>query len=457
MLDLHIIRKRGLLYLAGLIITLAVAGCVVIGDSLDQARIHFATIPYFVFDNAPGYQKPAQRPVFNKDINLAVAISGGGMRSAVFASGVLEQLACMPDPHDPSRMLLDRCDAISGVSGGSLAAAYYGLYKPARLSNRQERDAFFQRFKSNMSTDFLLRNTQHYISHPWEAAMKYYTRYRFTNSLANTYDQYLFRGATFSQLNQREASGESPAIIINAASLDTGMKFLFTNLNVREHFSVDPRTLIPRLPAIVTPNDLRGMETLAKLSAIPTFQALGFDGIDSDISSFRLASAIVASSAQPILPGPATLINYAVRGYVHLADGAINDNLGVDSIIELYLNRIQNSGKPRQLVIISIDASGGKTINKTGDPNGYVGALSYAEKAFISLSKRSLSFSTMVYNSLDAIKFIHLRFGDSPRSNNLTNMSTMAYISETDFHTVLGAASDVVNLNRERIESALKR
>src|SRR4029079_2332036 len=50
---------------------------------------------------------------------LALAISGGGSRAANFGSAVMLELR--------QRGLLEQVDVISGVSGGTLPAVYYGL------------------------------------------------------------------------------------------------------------------------------------------------------------------------------------------------------------------------------------------------------------------------------------------------------------------------------------------
>ena len=435
---------------------LLLAGCVVIGDRADQLRWRFLTLPYFVFDNAPGYICPKQKPVLDEDVNLAVAISGGGVRASVFAAAVLEQLACIPDPRRPGHSVLERCQVISGVSGGSLAAAYYSLFKPARLDDAKANAAFFQQYKINMGLDVGMRGAQHYISHPWDAALKYYTRYRISQSLANLYDRYIFQGATFCSLNQREASGEAPAVIINAASLDTGAKFLFTNLALKSNFTVDPAVLLPKLPSMVSSADLPGMQTIAKLCSAPIFRSSGFESIDSDILGFRVSCAVAASSAQPIMPGPSTLIDYATKGYVHLADGGINDNFGIDALVEMYLAKLQKSRKANKLVIIAINStanSGGK--DRSGDPNGYNGALAYGNKAFYSLSQRSLTFSTAVYDQLDAIGLVMVNLGDSDKIKCMTNQLTLTCISETDFNIVVAAAADAAQAHREQIVSEL--
>lgn len=182
-------------------------GCVVLGDKLDQFRWTFMTLPLYVFDNIAGYKNPPEPPVMDEKITLAISVSGGGSRSAVFSSGVLEQLAYIPDPRHPGRTILDGVDVISGVSGGSLSATYYSLYKPADFSNQDVNVEFFQRYKSNMTTDFHMRGVAHYLSHPWEAVGKYYTRYRFVQTLGETFDQHIFKGSTFDQLHEREMSG----------------------------------------------------------------------------------------------------------------------------------------------------------------------------------------------------------------------------------------------------------
>ena len=74
-------------------------------------------------------------------------VSGGGTRAAAFAYGVLEGLRDTPVVvRGRSERLLDEVDVISGVSGGSFPAAYYGLFG----------DRIFEEFEER----FLERNVQ---------------------------------------------------------------------------------------------------------------------------------------------------------------------------------------------------------------------------------------------------------------------------------------------------------
>jgi NTE family protein len=79
------------------------------------------------------------------DTVVALSFSGGGTRAAAFSFGALTALEETPTPNR-STPLLDRVDFVTGVSGGSVLAAYYGLKKRAALADFKQR--------------FLLRNAE---------------------------------------------------------------------------------------------------------------------------------------------------------------------------------------------------------------------------------------------------------------------------------------------------------
>ena len=67
-------------------------------------------------------------PTNYDDMVVALSFSGGGTRAAAFSYGVLQgfEQTRVPTRSGPVS-LLDRLDFLSGVSGGSILAAYYGL------------------------------------------------------------------------------------------------------------------------------------------------------------------------------------------------------------------------------------------------------------------------------------------------------------------------------------------
>ena len=72
------------------------------------------------------------------DTVIALSFSGGGTRAAAFSYGVLTGLDKTPMPNRPTS-LLNRVDFVTGVSGGSVLAAYHGLKKRPALADFKQR------------------------------------------------------------------------------------------------------------------------------------------------------------------------------------------------------------------------------------------------------------------------------------------------------------------------------
>ncbi len=275
-----------------------------------------ANVPLEHADPAHGY-RPRLPEQFRDTghVVLTLAFSGGGTRAAAFAYGVMEELRDTEVVvRGERKRLLDEVDTISGVSGGSFPAAYYGLYG----------DKLFEEFQPK----FLNRNVQGALIGQLFLPRNFFrlmTPATSRSELASQYyDKHLFHGATFRDL--REAKG--PRIYINATDLSHGNRF--------------------------------------------TFSQGQFDVICSDIDPFRISRAVASSSAVPGLLSPITLENHAgscgfqppdvleeamasrqsdprryrvaktyfdyqnaaARPYIHLVDGGISDNLGLRASLE---------------------------------------------------------------------------------------------------------------------------
>ena len=152
-------------------------------------------------------------PISSDDVMVSLAFSGGGTRAAAFSFGVLKELErTRIRDRGKTVSLLDRVDFVSGVSGGSVLAAYYGLRKREALSDFRER--------------FLLRNAEESLN----------TRVSIVNlgraiggglndatHLPRWLDDNLFGGATFRDFR----TSQRPRIWINASDIYNRTPFVF--------------------------------------------------------------------------------------------------------------------------------------------------------------------------------------------------------------------------------------
>jgi NTE family protein len=199
-------------------------------------------------DVEPGRQAA---PTFD-DTVIAVTFSGGGMRAAAFSYGVLQGF---DETHVPSRAgegsLLDRIDFVSGVSGGSVLAAYYGLKRREALTDFKQR-FLLANAEESLKVDLSLLN----IARGLQGGVND------TTAFPRWLDEHLFNNATFNDLN---AAG-GPEVWINASDIYNRTTFIFGQV---------------------------------------TFSALC-----SDLGKYPLSLAVAASAAVPVIFSPVVIQNY---------------------------------------------------------------------------------------------------------------------------------------------------
>jgi NTE family protein len=240
------------------------------------------------------------------DTFVIVTMSGGGTRAAALAFGVLQKLAATPIRGGQSD-LLSSVDVVSSVSGGSFTASYYALHG---------REGFADFRKNFLDADIqggLVKRAANPLNWP-KLLSPHYSR---IDLAADYYDEVLFKNATYASMRPK-----APYTILNSTEMDIGSQFTW----VQEQF----------------------------------------DTICSDLSQVHVARAAAASSAFPGLLTPLTLRNYAGkcgyhpgtwvetagndyltnprryhfrsqylaigdpgRGFLHLMDGGIADNIGL--------------------------------------------------------------------------------------------------------------------------------
>ena len=241
-----------------------------------------------------------------RDTFVVLAFSGGGTRAAAFSYGVLEKLrdTDVPSGGQPTR-LLDLVDVITSVSGGSYTAAYYGLFG----------DRIFDDFRSR----FLYRNWQGELlgllrrpDHLLSIASGSYNR---SDLVAAYLNRTLLDGKTFADMSPAGL----PMVILNASDLNNATTFSFIQSQ--------------------------------------------FDFLCSDLSTYPVANAVMASAAVPGPFAPIALRNYSDCPQRHqpwVAQSLAHDDLlSRRYAVALALSRYED---PRQMPVLRL-VDGGVTDN----------------------------------------------------------------------------------------------
>jgi hypothetical protein len=284
-----------------------------------------------------------------RDMLLGVALSGGGSRAALFGAAGLEALARVRVGEGGS--LIEQISHLSSVSGGSIAAAYYALKKPGRdvsvldaaggLSHAYR--AFFERYRAAVSQNFetpLIR--RQLLSFRWiNSALA-------ARTLAEILQQRLFAHADIQDLTTRERAGDSPGLIINTTLYNNGRRLAITALP-SEAFDYDffadlERSILER-GRVMEPAPVMRERWKRLLPLTPV-------DIHMDPCTAGVAGAVTASAAFPPLVGPITLHISGETTFWHAGDGGLYENQGVESLLLLYLKRLQMKRAKRALAIV---------------------------------------------------------------------------------------------------------
>ncbi len=183
------------------------------------------------------------------ELYVGLAFSGGGMRASAFAYGMLEELRAAGITTASPNGLLDHVRLVSGVSGGSVTAAQFGLNGPQGLVGYRER--------------FLITNAEKYmLNSPFNPLTIVKGLSGGANGRATFgryLDEVLFHNATFGDLRKRSRI----KTWINATDMANNTPFLFS-----------PET---------------------------------FDALCSDLSKLPVSEAVAASAAFPLVFTPIVL------------------------------------------------------------------------------------------------------------------------------------------------------
>ena len=295
--------KRQPNYLIG---SAAITLCMLIASLVSGCAVRVWNTEIHAVDPATRYEFHNRLPKNSEDEFIILAFSGGGTRAAAFSYGVLKALRDTEISIDGKpRRLLDEVDVITSVSGGSYTSAYYGL--------------FGDRIFTDFPRDFLYRDWQGELiglaAHPLSLLSMASENFNRSDLVAAHLDQTLFEHHSFADLSRKGL----PFVIINAADINNLTTFSF----------IQPQ----------------------------------FDFLCSDLSTYPVANAVMASSS---VPGPFSSI--ALRNYADCPErqqGWVDDALASDDyfnrqrIVAMALERYRH---PERMPILRL-VDGGVTDN----------------------------------------------------------------------------------------------
>jgi NTE family protein len=229
-----------------------------------EAGMELAGYRYDVVEAATDPQRNDPRTL------VLLAFSGGGTRAAAMAYGVLEQLrvTCVTFPGRPRSRLLDEIDVISSNSGGSYTAAYFGLF----------RERSFDPEQADPATDCQLDAAANPGVNPHappftDALLNQRIESRFLQALLNPYN---VARLTSTQFNRTDLTAE---ILSETVFASDGNPHVFGEM----------APLGKPFIILNAQDDARGNRF--------QFTQEYFDYICSDISTFPVGRAVMASSA----------------------------------------------------------------------------------------------------------------------------------------------------------------
>jgi NTE family protein len=138
---------------------------------------------------------------------VGLTLSGGGSRAANFGAAVMLELK--------QRGLLQQVDVISGVSGGTLPAVYYGLgEKAGPFTDEALRQTFAHNFQASWIRRWFL---------PQNIFRYWFTDFTRSDIMVQVFNTRLYHHATFADLRPH------PKILLNSTVRNDHTRFTFTD------------------------------------------------------------------------------------------------------------------------------------------------------------------------------------------------------------------------------------
>ncbi|WKW51811.1 patatin-like phospholipase family protein [Rhodomicrobium lacus] len=321
----------------------ALSGCA--GLSIRNAPINSALTDSAEAAEAGNYVPTASPTVASgeSDTVIGLSFSGGGTRASAFAFGVLQELArteargkAGPQP------LIDQVSLVSGVSGGSVTAAYFALKGRDTLADFRRR-FLVQDVEASLSTSVNLPNLM--------LLAKGGVNDR--SGLPTWLEKNLFRGATFADV----LKPGRPQLWINASDIYNRTTFIYNQTN--------------------------------------------FGALCSDLRRYPLSEAVAASAAVPFVFAPIVIENYADRCRFDMPDWTYSaDRVGAPAILRASAGALKRYREKSDVQFVKL-LDGGMTDNL--GLSGFVLELAAATKPYEPLTpKQVVNLKRFLFVVVDA-------------------------------------------------------
>lgn len=346
------------LLLAGGLLTLAVLLLVIVSETWRLRNADDHATPNAIWAANSAQSASAPRAQLNADHLpvtrpfIGIAMSGGGSRSANFALAVSQELDRLG--------VLAQAEVLSGISGGSMTAAYLASALTESPTPEFWKSAY-AKLGQNFEDALIERSLRFSNIHRMLT-----TSYSRGDVWAGTLDDLLFENRRFGQLAHpgNAIPGMTPyraTLLISATSVNDPF------LTADDGLQIDPRMANGYYMAPFTFTNERFRSMSSDLGDLPlSYAVASSSAFPGAINPVSLAVADFATGAVTSTENSKTAATPArtfAKRYIKLADGGLTDNLGIDAVRKLFEVRagsqrdLDNVFKPRPCLIIAIDAA----------------------------------------------------------------------------------------------------
>jgi len=386
------------------------------------------------------------------DTFIILMLSGGGTSAAALGYGVLEQLQQQKVTiGGKSKSLMSNVDLVVGVSGGSVLAAYFAL------KGEETIPMFYKRFLHQNFQRQVVKQAFSMSNLPRLASPEYGRG----DLLQEQFENHLFGKATFRDL---EKYGKGPFAIISATDMGAGERLNFT----QEYFD----------PMCIDLGRLRLARAVAASSAVPMIFAPITLNNNGGNCGYTLPPQLQMTGLESQKQQNATYQEFKdrfnkysdskTRPYIHLIDGGLTDNLGMRSLLDMtemspdkVLEQQIRSRNLRHIVVISVNAQ--NRLDSSIDQSPAIPGLMDVASAIINVpidgntqeSIRNFRRFADDWNARGgknrvALHFIDLNLDDlpdGPLKQQVLNIGTTFYLPEADIRALRQSAKILLEQN----------